>query len=116
MKNIIVNKTNHKAISFEEYKKEYFKSISNPEDFWKEKANSISWIKKFTKTRESSFEKDISIKWFADGTLNVSFNCLDRHLKDRGNKTAIIWESDDPNISKKITYRELYEEVCKFSN
>ena len=82
----------------------------------KKKANSISWIKKFTKTRESSFEKDISIKWFADGTLNVSFNCLDRHLKDRGNKTAIIWESDDPNISKKITYRELYEEVCKFSN
>ena len=116
MKNIIVNKTNHKAISFEEYKKEYFKSISNPEDFWKEKANSISWIKKFTKTRESSFEKDISIKWFSDGTLNVSFNCLDRHLKDRGNKTAIIWESDDPKISKKITYRELFEEVCKFSN
>ena len=67
--------------------------------------------KKFTKTRESSFEKDISIKWFADGTLNVSFNCLDRHLKERGNKTAIIWESDDPNISKKITYRELYESL-----
>ena len=116
MKNIIVNKTNHKSISFEDYKKEYFRSINNPEDFWTEKANSISWIKKFTKTRESSFEKDISIKWFADGTLNVSFNCLDRHLKERGNKTAIIWESDDPNISKKITYRELYEEVCKFSN
>ena len=116
MKNIIINKTNHKSLSFEDYKKEYFRSINNPEDFWTEKANSISWIKKFTKTRESSFEKDISIKWFADGTLNVSFNCLDRHLKDRGNKTAIIWESDDPNISKKITYRELYEEVCKFSN
>ena len=114
--NIIANKTNHKSLSFEDYKKEYFRSINNPEDFWTEKANSISWIKKFTKTRESSFDKDISIKWFADGTLNVSFNCLDRHLKDRGNKTAIIWESDDPNISKKITYRELYEEVCKFSN
>ena len=116
MKNIIINKTNHKSLSFEDYKKEYLRSINNPEDFWTEKANSISWIKKFTKTRESSFEKDINIKWFADGTLNVSFNCLDRHLKDRGNKTAIIWESDDPNISKKITYRELYEEVCKFSN
>jgi len=116
MKNIIVNKTHHKGISFEDYKREYERSIKNPEDFWTEKANSISWIKKFTKARESSFEKDISIKWFADGTLNVSFNCLDRHLKDRGNKTAIIWESDDPNISKKITYRELYEEVCKFSN
>ena len=116
MKNIIVNKSQHKGISFEDYKREYERSIKNPEDFWTEKANSISWIKKFTKARESSFEKDISIKWFADGTLNVSFNCLDRHLKDRGNKTAIIWESDDPNISKKITYRELYEEVCKFSN
>ncbi len=116
MKNIIANKTNYKSLSFEDYKKEYLRSINNPEDFWKEKANSISWIKKFTKTRESSFEKDISIKWFADGKLNVSFNCLDRHLKERGNKTAIIWESDDPNISKKITYRELYEEVCKFSN
>ena len=116
MKNIIVNRTNHKSLSFEDYKKEYLRSINNPEHFWTEKANSISWIKKFTKIRESSFEKDISIKWFADGTLNVSFNCLDRHLKDRGNKTAIIWESDDPNISKKITYRELYEEVCKFSN
>ena len=116
MKNIIVNRTNHKSLSFEDYKKEYFRSINNPEHFWTEKANSISWIKKFTKIRESSFEKDISIKWFADGTLNVSSNCLDRHLKDRGNKTAIIWESDDPNISKKLTYRELYEEVCKFSN
>ena len=103
MKNIIINKTNHKSLSFEDYKKEYLRSINNPEHFWTEKANSISWIKKFTKTRESSFEKDISIKWFADGTLNVSFNCLDRHLKDRGNKTAIIWESDDPNVSKKIT-------------
>ena len=116
MKNVIINKTKYKSISFEDYKKEYFRSINNPEDFWKEKANSISWIKKFTKTKESSFEKDISIKWFSDGTLNVSFNCLDRHLKDRGNKTAIIWESDDPKISKKITYRELFEEVCKFSN
>ena len=116
MKNIIVNRTNHKSLSFEDYKKEYFRSINNPEHFWTEKANSISWIKKFTKIRESSFEKDISIKWFADGTLNVSSNCLDRHLEDRGNKTAIIWESDDPNISKKLTYRELYEEVCKFSN
>ena len=116
MKNIIVNRTNHKSLSFEDYKKEYLRSINNPEHFWTEKANSISWIKKFTKIRESSFEKDISIKWFADGTLNVSSNCLDRHLEDRGNKTAIIWESDDPNISKKLTYRELYEEVCKFSN
>ncbi len=116
MKNVIENKTNYKGISFEDYKKEYLRSINNPEDFWKEKANSISWIKNFTKTCESSFEKDVNIKWFSDGTLNVSFNCLDRHLKKRGNKTAIIWESDDPNISKKISYRELYEEVCQFSN
>ena len=116
MKDIVENKTNYKGISFEEYKKEYLRSISNPEDFWAEKANSISWIKKFTKTKDSTFEKDANIKWFLDGTLNVSFNCLDRHLKERASKTAIIWESDDPNVSKKITYKELYEEVCKFSN
>jgi len=116
MKNVIVNKTNYKGISFDEYRKEYFKSINNPEEFWTEKANSISWIKKFTKASESSFEKDVNIKWFSDGTLNVSFNCLDRHLEERGDKTAIIWESDDPDISKKISYRELYEEVCQFSN
>ena len=71
MKNIIVNKTNHKSISFEEYKKEYLRSINNPEDFWTEKANSITWIKKFTKTRESSFEKDIGIKWFADDSWQI---------------------------------------------
>ncbi len=116
MKNVIENKTNYKGISFEDYKKEYLRSINNPEDFWREKADSISWIKKFSKTCESSFEKDVNIKWFSDGTLNVSFNCLDRHLKERGDKTAIIWESDDPNISKKISYKELYEEVCQFSN
>ena len=116
MKNVIENKTNYKSISFEDYKKEYLRSINNPQGFWEEKASSISWIKKFTKTNESSFEKDVNIKWFSEGTLNVSFNCLDRHLKERGNKTAIIWESDDPNISKKISYKELYEEVCQFSN
>ncbi len=116
MKKIIENKTKYKGISLENYKKEYQESINDPEKFWQDKANSINWIKKFTKTREGSFERDVCIKWFSDGTLNVSYNCLDRHLKDRGNKTAIIWESDDPNISKKISYRELYEEVCKFSN
>ena len=77
----------------------------------------MTWIKKFTKINESNFfGKKVSVKWFYDGSLNVSYNCLDRHLKEKGEKTAIIWESDDPNLSKKISYKELHEDVCKFSN
>ncbi len=116
MKNLVKNKVNSKSMSFEDYSKEYKTSINDPDLFWREKANSLNWIKKFKKVKESSFEDKVNIKWFADGTLNVSQNCLDRHLKDKGNKIAIIWESDDPNISKKITYNELFKEVCKFSN
>ena len=116
MNRIIKNHFESKSLSFEDYKKEYKKSLDDPELFWKEKANSLDWIKKFTKVKESSFRKDVNIRWFSDGTLNVSYNCLDRHLKTNGNKTAIIWESDEPNISKKITYNELHKEVCRFSN
>ena len=87
-------------MSLEDYSKEYKKSLNDPERFWGEKANTLDWIKKFKKVKESSFEDKVSIKWFADGSLNVSYNCLDRHLKDKGDKIAIIWESDDPNISK----------------
>ena len=68
--------------------------------FWREKASSLTWIKNFTKVKESSFTDDVHIKWFSDGSLNVSYNCIDRHLNNRGEKVAIIWESDTPNESK----------------
>ncbi len=116
MKNFVKNNINSKCMSLEDYTKEYKRSVNDPDLFWAEKANTLDWIRKFKKVKESSFEDKVSIKWFADGTLNVSYNCLDRHLKDKGDKIAIIWESDDPNISKKITYKELHQEVCRFSN
>jgi acetyl-CoA synthetase len=100
----------------EKYLKMYEQSVKNPEAFWSEVAKRIDWIKPWTKVKEGSFTGDVQIKWFVDGKLNVSSNCLDRHLEKRGDQIAIIWESDDPNVSKKITYKELHEQVCKFAN
>ena len=110
------NKINVSSMSMDKYKAEYEKSIKDPDVFWSEKASYLSWIKKFTKVKESSFNDKVSIKWFSDGSLNASFNCIDRHLKDKGDKTAIIWESDDPNLSKKISFNELYKSVCQLAN
>ncbi len=112
VKNVIDNS----SLSLEKYKTEYKNSIENPDNFWKEKAKTLDWIKDFSEIKNSSFKDNAEIKWFSDGTLNASYNCLDRHLKERENKVAIIWESDDPSLSKKITYKELYQMVCKFSN
>ena len=112
----IENKISNPSIDLKEYLREYERSIKDPEDFWNDKASSINWIKKFSKIKESSFNDDVSIKWFSDGSLNVSENCIDRHLKERGNKIAIIWQGDEPEESKKITYRELHKEVCKLAN
>ena len=116
MKNTIQNIVKTTSLSFDEYKKEYNRSINDSESFWEEKANTLDWIKRFSKVKESKFSNPVEIKWFSDGSLNVAYNCLDRHLKERGDKTAIIWESDDPSQSKSITYNELVKEVCKFSN
>ncbi len=113
---LIKNQLDSLCLEFVDYEREYASSISNPNKFWGEKAKTISWIKKFSKVKESFFGDDVKINWFADGTLNASFNCLDRHLKDRGDKLAIIWEADDPKLSKKISYNELHKEVCKFAN
>ncbi len=89
----------------------------NPDGFWREQAQRLDWIKPFTKVKQTSFDDHhVDIKWFADGTLNVSYNCLDRHLAERGDQVAIIWEGDDPSESRNITYRELHEQVCKFAN
>ena len=104
-------------INKKDFSEKYYNSIELNDEFWSEEGKKIEWIKPFSKVKDVSYDlKDLHIRWFYDGSLNVSSNCLDRHLEARGNQIAIIWEGDDPNETKKITYRELYEEVCKFSN
>ena len=98
------------------YKAMYDRSVKDPEGFWGEQGKRIDWIKPFTKVKDTSFTGNVHIRWYHDGTLNASANCLDRHLAKRGDQTAIIWEGDDPKDSKNITYRELHAEVCKFAN
>ncbi|MET0588738.1 MAG: acetate--CoA ligase [Novosphingobium sp.] len=99
------------------YAEKYRRSIEEPEAFWREETARLDWIKPWTKLSECSFdEADFGIEWFSDGTLNVSANCLDRHLAERGDTVAIIWEGDDPSQQRKITYRELHEDVCRFAN
>ena len=98
------------------YDEMYKQSVEDPEGFWGEHGKRIHWIKPYTKVKDTSFDGDVGIRWYYDGTLNASANCLDRHLSSRGDQTAIIWEGDDPNDSKTMTYRELHEEVCRFAN
>ncbi|MCG7871212.1 MAG: acetate--CoA ligase [Candidatus Thiodiazotropha lotti] len=101
-----------------QYQEMYQRSISDPEGFWSEQADQyISWFKKWDKALDWSFGKDdLHIEWFKGAKLNVSYNCLDRHLESRGDQVAIIWEGDNPDESRNITYRELHQEVCKFAN
>ncbi|MHB0849854.1 acetate--CoA ligase [Stutzerimonas nitrititolerans] len=99
------------------YKALYQQSVVNPDGFWREQAARLDWIRAFTTVKQTSFDDHhVDIKWFADGTLNVSANCLDRHLEERGDAPAIIWEGDDPSEQRTITYRELHREVSKFAN
>ncbi|KPW93776.1 Acetyl-coenzyme A synthetase, partial [Pseudomonas syringae pv. castaneae] len=99
------------------YKAMYQQSVVNPDGFWREQAQRLDWIKPFSVVKQTSFDDHrVDIKWFADGTLNVAYNCLDRHLAERGDTIAIIWEGDDPSEHREITYRELHAEVCKFAN
>jgi len=98
------------------YEKMYKQSVDDPVAFWGEHGKRIDWIKPYSQVKDVSFTGDVHIKWFHDGTLNASANCIDRHLAKRGDQVAIIWEGDDPNDSKKITYRQLHEEVCRFAN
>jgi len=100
----------------EKYLAMYSQSIDDPDTFWAEQADEfVSWFKKWDKVQDCDFNA-ASIKWFEGAKLNVAYNCLDRHLESRAEQTAIIWEGDDPAVDKKITYRELHEEVCKFAN
>jgi acetyl-CoA synthetase len=100
-----------------QYKALYEASIADPDAFWDSHGKRIDWMKPYSQISDVSYDADdLHIKWYADGTLNASVNCLDRHLQSRGDQTAIIWEGDDPNHQRHISYRELYEEVCKFAN
>ena len=99
------------------YEKKYKLSIENNDVFWGKEGKRITWIKPYTKTRDVKYSKtDVRIKWFYDGTLNASVNCIDRHLTNNKNKTAIIWVGDDPNDSKQISYKELHSNVCRAAN
>ena len=104
-------------VNRETYEKMYEESINDPSLFWQKHGKRIDWIKPYSIVNDVSYNKEnLHIKWFEDGTLNASFNCLDRHVKSKGDNIAIIWEGDDPSDSKKITYNELYKDVCKFAN
>ncbi len=104
-------------INEEKYSSMYNESLQNNEKFWSEQANRIDWMKKFTKIKNVKYSKDdVNIKWFEDGNLNVSYNCIDRHAKSSPNKIAIIWEGDDPNETRKITYKDLLVHVSKAAN
>ena len=100
-----------------QYQDMYRQSISDPETFWREQGRRIDWIKPYSRVKNASYDPhNVSIKWFEDGTLNACINCVDRHLETRGDQIAIIWEGDEPTDDKKITYRELHAEVCRFAN
>ena len=87
-----------------------------PETFWAEQAKRLEWVRFPTRIKDTSFTGDVSIKWFEDGVLNASACCLDRHLATRADQTAIIWEGDDPAVSRHVTYRELHDQVCRLAN
>ncbi|MBU6508436.1 MAG: acetate--CoA ligase [Alphaproteobacteria bacterium] len=103
-------------VSEKKYFDMYEDSIKNPERFWAEHGKRLDWIKPFTKAKNTSFDGNVSIKWYEDGTLNAAYNCIDRHLKLRADQTAILWEGDDPNESRHVSYSELHESVCKLGN
>ena len=109
--------SNQALINGSKYKKKYNLSVKENDKFWKKEGKRISWIKPYSKIKDVKYSKnEVKIKWFYDGTLNASSNCIDRHLKKNGKKTAIIWVGDDPADSKKITYKDLHKNVCKAAN
>ncbi len=103
-------------INAQKYEEMYRRSVEDPEGFWAEMADTVDWYKRPTRIKDTSFRGDVHIRWFEDGELNVCYNCVDRHLESRGDRTAILWEGDDPAVDRKITYRELHRQVCKLAN
>jgi len=109
IKNSLANK--------KQYREKYSKSIKDNDGFWKKEGKRITWIKPYKKIKDVKFSrKEVKINWFQDGTLNASANCIDRHLKDKKDKTAIIWVGDDPKDSQKISYKELHKKVSRAAN
>ena len=101
----------------QKYQSMYKRSVEDPVGFWGDMGKRVDWIKPYSKVKNVSYGPgDVSIKWYEDGTLNVAANCIDRHLKTRGDQVAIIWEGDDPTVDEQITYKQLHERVCKFAN
>ncbi|WP_062219851.1 acetate--CoA ligase [Aureimonas sp. D3] len=104
-------------LTLSDYNSWYAASVNDPEGFWREHGKRLDWIKPYTKVKNTSFAPgNVSIKWFEDGTLNLSANCLDRHLTERGDQTAILWEGDNPEESRAISYKELHGDVCRMAN
>src|SRR5215471_1808719 len=103
-------------VNAEKYKAMYTAAQNDPAGFWAEQSRRIAWMKPPTKIQSGDFNGDVRVKWFEDGTLNASASCLDRHLATRADQTAIIWESDDPAVSKHVTYRDLHAQVCHLAN
>ena len=100
-----------------QYQNKYKESIKNNNSFWKKEGKRITWIKPYKKIKDVKYSKDdVRIKWYEDGTLNASANCIDRHLKDKKDKTAIIWVGDDPKDTQKISYKQLHQKVSKAAN
>ena len=98
------------------YHRLYQESLADPDRFWGEHGKRVDWIKPFTKVKNASFEGDVRIAWYEDGTLNASYNCIDRHLPRRAKQTAILWEGDDPGDDRRVSYGELHEAVCRLAN
>ncbi len=113
---ILPSAKSNALIDNDTYLKWYKDSVKNPDKFWGKHGKRIDWFKPYTKVKNTSFTGKVSIKWYEDGTTNVSWNCIDRHLKKRANQVAIIWEGDNPFDDKKITYKELHEHVSKLAN
>ena len=104
-------------IDEDRYAELYAQSVEDNEGFWAQQAQRIDWIKPFTTVKDVSFARDdLHIRWFEDGTLNVCYNCVDRHLASKADDVAIIWEGDDPTRDLTITYKQLHERVCRFAN
>ena len=104
-------------INAQQYEDSYSKSYNKNEEFWNEQGKRIDWITPYTKVKDVSYhQEDFKIKWYYDGELNASVNCIDRHLESKSDQTAIIWEGDNPSQSKYITYKQLHKEVCRLAN
>ncbi|WP_375402061.1 acetate--CoA ligase [uncultured Sphingomonas sp.] len=104
-------------VNDERYRSMYARSVADPEGFWRDEARRLDWIRPFTKVQDTSFDRaDFRIRWFEDGAVNVSANCLDRHLDTRADETALIWEGDEPGEGRRLSYAELHGQVCRFAN